>query len=68
MLQQLQDNSQASNSGSQSITNVVRRKRKLAKPRKVRKKQDGNDVPDTSGMVSQHFLGFFVHILESIAF
>lgn len=45
-----QHNSQASNSDSQSIANVVRRKRKLAKPKKVRKAQDGNDVPDASGM------------------
>lgn len=58
---QSQNDSQQSNSNSQTTVNNSKRKRKLAKPKKIRKREDADNVQDISREVRGHrFFHFFL--------
>ena len=58
---QSQNDSQQSNSNNQTTLNNSKRKRKLAKPKKISKRNDADNVQDTTRKVWAHrFFCFFV--------
>lgn len=60
---QSQNDSQQSNSNNQTTLNNSKRKRKLAKPKKISKRNDADNVQDTTRKVWVHRVFFFFNFI-----